>query len=72
MGGEGGEEGKKNGGFSASLTDILELCTGDWRLILVAFVNLLLAAVSQVRDVWVDRPQDSCVIATKTIPEGWS
>lgn len=48
-GGEGGEKGKKNGGYSASFADILGLCAEDWQLILVAFVTLLLAAVSQVR-----------------------
>lgn len=52
-GGEGGEKGKKDGGYSATFADVLGLCAGDWRLILVAFVNLLLAAVSQVRGLWV-------------------
>lgn len=46
---DGGGKRKKNGGYSASFTDILGLCGEDWRLILIAFANLLLAALSQVR-----------------------
>ena len=49
VGGEGGERGKKNGGYSATFGDVLGLCSGDWRLILFAFICLLLAAFSQVK-----------------------
>lgn len=40
--------GKKNGGYSATFEDVLSMCGEDWRLILCAFVALLLAALSQV------------------------
>ncbi|CAM9793005.1 unnamed protein product [Pylaiella littoralis] len=45
---DGTGAGKKNGGYSATFEDVLALCGEDWRLILCAFVALLLAALSQV------------------------
>ena len=61
-GGEGGEKGKKNGGYSASFADILGLCAEDWRLILIAFATLLLAAVSQVRNKLVGLPKPPLLV----------
>eukprot|EP00752_Nemacystus_decipiens_P014577 g12981.t2 len=43
-----GMGGKKNDEYSATIEDILVLCSEDWRLILCAFAALLLAATSQV------------------------
>lgn len=45
---DGSGMGKKKGGYSATIEDVLALCGEDWRLILCAFVALLLAATSQV------------------------